>query len=187
MKRYEIGCYDDFGYAMRQRIAELEKLMLDRDMSRDSNLQIIENQQKRISELGAEVGGWQHEVKIMQDLVDRERRLSDSAKCMQLRNYAESLEEDNERLRGELHFFDNKCESCGSTLGLLHQESCPLCKSRADHNSCKNTCDRLRAETERYCEIERIARCLVDQVQPKHKGSLEFRLKEAIDAARGEE
>jgi len=73
------------------------------------------------------------------------------------------LHDENERLRKELNFYDNKCEFCGSPLGLLHQESCPLCESRADIeeleadnkrlsigvSNCAKTVDQLMTENER--------------------------------------
>jgi len=89
------------------------------------------------------------------------------------------LEAENERLRKELNFYDNKCEFCGSPLGLLHQESCPLCESRADIeeleadngllrtgvSNCAKTVDQLMTENERLREeIERYKRTTNERV-----------------------
>jgi len=95
----------------------------------DVNLaqEVIDEQQSRIAELGA----------------DNERLSIGVSNCAKT---VDQLMTENERLRKELNFYDNKCEFCGSPLGLLHQESCPLCESRADIEELEAENKRLDAE-----------------------------------------
>ena len=41
-------------------------------------------------------------------------------------------------LEAELAFYENRCSKCGSTLGLLHEDACPLCTARNELSEWKD-------------------------------------------------
>jgi len=54
---------------------------------------------------------------------------NDEIKAKYLKEIA-ALEAENARLKADLSFYQNKCAKCGSVLGLLHEDACPLCNAR---------------------------------------------------------
>lgn len=84
----------------------------------------------RIAELEAEIKRLKKRLELQSSYCDRKH-----AFCPDCRD---KLPDDFcwrckvQKLKKELEFYKNKCSKCGSSLGLLHENECPLCNARRD-------------------------------------------------------
>ena len=58
------------------------------------------------------------------------------------------IEKENESLRQQLTFESHKCSKCGTNLGLLHEDACPLCNCRQQLVDSKKTCAKMLFDQE---------------------------------------